>query len=368
MIIKDRRNIEDILLRFLNDRAFSGCALGVSRLRSEGFERLHVFAGKADEENNAEEVNKRSFFDVASLTKPLVTVLSILSLVKEGKICFEEKLETLLPVNIPADKKRIDVIHLLSHRSGLPSHREYYRKAVDGEVLCAEKLVEIILQEKLENKPGEKYIYSDLDYMLLGEIIKWKSGESIESYWRKRIVEPLFLSENFRCQGFKKGENEDSFVSTGKCSWSKVALQGEVHDDNCRAVQEMMGHAGLFATLGGIMHLCEDILLNYLGRSNHPSYERDDLLYILNRKNNNHRVAGFDVVTGESPSSGKYFSTQTIGHLGFTGTSFWIDLKKKILIVLLTNRVICGADKRKIQEMRPRIHDAVMENLIKDNF
>ncbi len=366
MIIKDRRNIEGILLSCLNDEAFSGCALGVSRLRSEGFERLHVFAGKTDKGNNAEEVNKRSFFDVASLTKPLVSVLSILSLIKEGKICFEETLETLLPVDIPADKKRIDVIHLLSHRSGLPSHREYYRKAVHGENLDAEKLVEIILQEKLENKPGEKYKYSDLDYMLLGEIIKWKSGESLESYWRRRIVEPLFISENFRCQGLV--ENEDSFVSTGKCSWSKKALQGEVHDDNCRAVQEMMGHAGLFATLGGTMLLCENILLNYLGRSSHPSYERNDLLYILNRKNHNHRVIGFDVVTGDSPSSGKYFSTQTIGHLGFTGTSFWIDLKKKILIVLLTNRVIYGADKRKIQEMRPRIHDAVMENLKKDNF
>jgi len=77
---------------------------------------------------------------------------------------------------------------------------------------------------------------------------------------------------------------------------------------------------------------------------------------------------GVDVVTGEKPSSGKYFSSQTIGHLGFTGTSFWIDLKSKIVIVLLTNRVIYGNDKRKIKEFRPLIHDAVMEALKKDNY
>jgi CubicO group peptidase (beta-lactamase class C family) len=363
MMEKEKKEIEKIVLSYLNKKTFSACALGVSCLRTDIFDTLDIFQGNTDKEKKGEEVNEKSYFDVASLTKPLVTVLSVLSLIKEKKIRFEETLETLLPFNVPEDKKNISLIQLLGHRSGFPSHRKYYLKQTTlSEYLDSAVLINMILREKLENMPGLAYLYSDLDYLVLGEIVKWKSGESIDDYWRKKITEPLGISSEFYSYGVEKKRNF-SFVGTGKCNWSDTPLRGVVHDDNCRALGTIQGHAGLFATLKGIKALCEDILLSYLGVRNNPSYERKDLLFLLKRRKKRQWAYGFDVVTGSRPSTGKYFSKRTIGHLGFTGTSFWIDLEKQIIVVLLTNRVIYGEDKILIKEIRPLLHDAVMKAL-----
>ncbi len=364
MMEKHRKVIRDILVTNLNNKTFSGCALGYSFLDGTGFKRAQMYEGNSGREDHFRKVDKYSFFDLASLTKPLVTLLAILALLKEKKIAVEENLISLLSLSVPEDKKEIQLKHLLSHTSGLPAHREYFKKIMatskedDGYIL-----INLILQEKLLSEPGQKYVYSDLDYILLGKIIEIKSGRPFYKYWQEKIIDPLGLSEKFFTYGGQIKKENNTFVTTGVCSWSGQILRGIVHDDNCRSTGCIQGHAGLFSTLEGLMDLCEHLLLSVLSLTEHPSYYGKDLLYFSTAKYGEKWPYGFDIPTGQKPSCGKGFSAKTIGHLGYTGTSFWIDMQQRRVVGLLTNRVIYGADNQKIKEMRPLLHDAVTKEL-----
>ena len=147
------------------------------------------------------------------------------------------------------------------------------------------------------------------------------------------------------------------------CPWSGKTLRGIVHDDNCRAAGYIQGHAGLFSTLDGIMGLCEHLLMSALSKEKHPNYDQVDLDFFMYEKFKKKWSYGFDVPTGKNPSCGNRFSDITIGHLGFTGTSFWIDLVHKRVVVLLTNRVLFGSDKGKIQILRPMLYNQVIREM-----
>ena len=358
----NNKKLEKLLVKYRNKNVFSGCGVAFSQLNDNTFTRYCAFNGTCNTSPGSMEVNEDVLFDLASVTKPLVTVLSLLALVQEGKLDLGERIYNYLPFMPVEDKKDIRVLDLIRHTSGLPPHRPYYEAlAKKNCCLNMEQVVRFILSEKLQSLPGCKYVYSDLDYMLLGYIITFVSRETIASYWRRKICKPLNLSDCFYL--YNEGEvsiTGRSFVETGQCPWSGAVLRGHVHDDNCRAIGIISGHTGLFATLEGVVALCEDILLTFLGKKNHPSYRREDLLFLLSQKKEYQWAYGFDVPTGVMPSCGRKFSTNTIGHLGFTGTSFWLDLEKKRVAVILTNRVIYGKDTEKIREMRPAIHDVLV--------
>ncbi len=357
-------NVDNILLTYLHKNTFSGCAAAFCSLGKNGFKRKNYFQGRTDKSAHSMVVNEKTFFDLASLTKPLVTVLSLLVLKKEEKIYFDEALSTYLPLVLPEDKKEIKIIDLIRHTSGLPAHRPYYLKCSgDSDELGIDDVIEMILQEELVDKPGEKYIYSDLDYILLGHLIEQISGECLGKFWQRKITYPLGISEEFYREGSEhKPDNTISFAVTGRCGWSGEQLCGKVHDDNCRAMGRICGHAGLFGTLYGVTALCEELVLTYFGKKENPAYARDDLLYLLQKRDTLHWAYGFDIPTGEKPSCGRFFSDKTIGHLGFTGTSFWIDLSEPRIAVFLTNRTLYGEDNTLIKEMRPVLHDALLRD------
>lgn len=355
--------LEKLLVKYRKEGIFTGCGVALSQLNDNTFTRYRAFNGTCNTTPGSMEVDENVLFDVASVTKPLVTVLSVLALVQEGKLDLGKRIYNYLPFVPVEDKKDIRVLDLIRHTSGLPPHRPYYEAlSKKNRFLNMERVVGFILREKLQNRPGCKYVYSDLDYMLLGYIITCVSGETIASYWRRKICKPLNLSDCFYLYNEDDGSmTERGFVETGQCPWSGAVLRGHVHDDNCRAIGIISGHAGLFATLGGVVALCEDILLTFLGKKNHPSYRREDLVFLLTQREEYQWAYGFDVPTGTTPSCGNKFSTNTIGHLGFTGTSFWLDLEKKHVAVILTNRVIYGIDTDKIRKMRPAVHDVLVD-------
>lgn len=354
--------VERVLSTYQNKRTFTGCAAAVSMLDADCFIRRTYYRGCVDDTPVSLPVDKYTFFDLASLTKPFVTVLCLLSLVKDGKVSWEDRLDNLLPMVVPEDKKKIRVIDLICHRSGLPAHRPYFQRMdSSSDNIDISTVVSQILQEKLEDFPQRSYLYSDLDYLLLGYLVEYISAGSLAKYWYEKIADPLKISDQF----YMMGENEKdklnpSFAVTGKCLWTNTTLAGIVHDDNCRALGKICGHAGLFATLTGVLELSETLLLNYKGVKDHPSYRREDLLYLLKERNREQWACGFDVPTGEKSSCGKYFSKRTIGHLGFSGTSFWIDLINEKVAVVLTNRVIYGNDNNVIRELRPELHDTLL--------
>ncbi len=344
---------------FLENNAFSGISASIFKYDKYKENRCDYYNGKYKKKNGYTNVTSRTFFDLASLTKPFVTLLSILSLVKEKKVRFSDKLDTLLEMQIEGSFKEITLLDLLGHRSGLSSHIIFYNSVKEEEI---DKKRNKILSNILTSRFIEKgtYLYSDLDYILLGMIIERKTGMKLASFWKRRILAYLDIESEFYTYSDRENRNEHAFLETGYCCWSEELLQGIVHDDNCRYYGEMMGHAGLFATLNGVLALCNAIFSMYYDSFVYPFIENSDFRFVIDKKDGFQPCFGFDVPTGKKPSSGSFFSKKTIGHLGFTGTSFWLDLSNKFGIVLLTNRVFTDKKGDKIRIARPAIHDALV--------
>ena len=140
-------------------------------------------------------------------------------------------------------------------------------------------------------------------------------------------------------------------------------LYGIVHDDNCRVLGGVAGHAGLFGTIDGVLSLCENILTGYNDQSTHPSFSNDNLRIVLEKQKNSSWTLGFDTPSPAASSSGRYFSKLSVGHLGFTGTSFWIDLQRGVCIVFLSNRTFFDGENERFKKVRPIVHDSIMQEI-----
>ena len=155
--------------------------------------------------------------------------------------------------------------------------------------------------------------------------------------------------------------HKERFAATEFCPWRKILLNGAVHDDNAYALGGIGGHAGLFGDAAEVYSLLSELLDVYHGRNNSDVFQQKVVQTFLSQQENTGRALGFDMPSEKESSSGRYFSKETIGHLGFTGVSFWVDLMRKIIVILLTNRVHPSRDNLKIKAFRPRIHDSVMK-------
>lgn len=360
-----RKSVDKIVAENMKNNLFSACSVGIIEGEDEAIETTVFHYGDSGQVTGAKQVDSRTIYDLASLTKPLVTSLSLLALVEEKQIKLSDPVTDYFAMS-DKKNKNIQILHLLEHTSGLPPHREFFKELITlPEEKREEVLIERITGENLVFIPGTGELYSDLGYILLGKIIEKVSGEKLDSYWQKTILSPLGLEKGLF---FKKNEIEAGgiYPATGFCQWSKRELCGLVNDDNCRSVGGVAGHAGLFATAEGLVKFCECILKMYSGIYSHPALSFDLIRKKLDNKHGRW-VLGFDTPTGQISSSGKYFSDKTLGHLGFTGTSFWLDCKNKRGIIVLTNRVLCSQDLTPIRKLRPRLHDAIMEKLIPVN-
>jgi CubicO group peptidase (beta-lactamase class C family) len=358
-----KKNVDKLIDEALKNHVFTACSVGFFR-KADTAIRGNIFNyGFTGEDQRIFPVDERTVFDLASLTKPLVTSLSVLALLEEGKLQLDDTIDKYFKTRLPGHKN-VKILHLLTHSSGLPAHRPYYKKLIDlSQSKRENQVIDWILEEKLLFQPGADNLYSDLGFILLGRIIEKVSGSSLDEYWQAMITRPLGLDKGLFFDS-KNKKGADVYVTTGKCPWSKIRLCGKVHDDNCRALGGVAGHAGLFGSAETLLSLCENVMLQFKGDRQHPSYSTENLNKVFSSKQGPWRF-GFDTPTGGLSSSGKYFSDMTIGHLGFTGTSFWIDLQRGIAIVLLTNRVICGEKLTPIKRLRPLLHDTIMEFLIK---
>ncbi len=357
------KKLDLLINKYIKKGVFTACSIGFSMRTQKGVFRDIYSWGNTDCGSYGKKAAKTTFFDLASLTKPIVTVLCILALIEEKKICLEDTLSHYLGAVCPFDKQKIKIFHLLSHSSGLPAHKPYYKKLINYPLSKRnKKIIEWILKEKLYCEPGEKAVYSDLGYLLLGYVIEKISGEKLDSYWKRKIIEPLKLEKSFFFLN-ETNFTQNEYVVTGNCTWSKVKLSGVVHDDNCRSLGGCAGHAGLFGSAEGLLSLCEHLIEQFKGRQKHPSYSSSSLKRFSEKREGSSWALGFDTPTPGLSSSGNYFSPKSIGHLGFTGTSFWIDLQRDIAVIMLTNRVRCGEKVEKIRELRPAVHDIIMEGL-----
>ena len=324
---------------------------------------------------------RETIFDLASLTKPIATATSVMLLAAEGRIDLDDPVAKVLPHFGERGKETVTIRNLLTHTSGLKPWRPFHEALLERERKKGERLLgtpaakeavlERIYRSALVHEPGEAAVYGDLDFILLGAIVETVSGQPLDEFAAERIFRPLGMSETrFVRIGDGAPELPDAvrrrFAATEACPWRGRVLWGEVHDPNAWAMGGVAGHAGLFAPADDVMRFATAVLDVWHGRS--ELLPPDWLRRFLTKNSAPEQTTwalGWDTPTPGASSSGHHFSATSVGHLGFTGTSMWIDLEREAVVVMLTNRVHLVAKRSKF-ELRPIVHDLVMESFLAD--
>jgi CubicO group peptidase (beta-lactamase class C family) len=269
-----------------------------------------------------------TIFDIASLTKVVATTPCVMKLIERKEMRISDRLSRFFPEFQQGAKRTVTIEHLLLHTSGLPGSRDYWRRASSKD-----EIISMCLAESLIQKPGERFEYSDLGFILLGEIVERVASESLADFARNNVFEPWGMPST----GFNPPK-----TFWLRCAATEVVsgkrLCGQVHDENARAMGGVAGHAGVFSTADDLVRFCQMIL-----RRRAESPIRDMIL--PRRLPDGHRRAlGWDVESAHSSPKGHLFGPRSFGHTGFTGTSIWMDPELDAFVVLLTNRVHLGRE------------------------
>ena len=363
---------------------FSAASLLISQDRAN-FERTW-----GSVRTNGVAVTPSTRFDLASLTKPLVTAPLCMAAIQRGFLNLDDPLSRFFPGAVPGDKEGITVKHLLSHSSGLSPYEPFYTELIElPPETRRSALMSMILKTPLDAPPGKAANYSDLGYMLLGLILEDLTGEKLDRCAQTFLFAGLGIDELEFCRidnpvidGEQRIPDKPSaepdasahrfsgsrYAATQFCPWRKRLLFGEVDDENAWCLNGVAGHAGLFGTARGVFSLVSFLWNIYDGKISDLSWPRDLVRLFWTRTALDDGLSawcpGYDTPSRKSSSAGRHFSTNTIGHLGFTGVSFWLDLEKEILVILLTNRVHPTRQNDEIRQLRPILHDIIMEALI----
>ena len=350
----------------IEKKIFSAAAAAVFFHQKNSIKKRIFAFGRTRNDEKGEQVKDDTLFDLASLTKPLCTVPCILSLLENKELEWNTDLNILKNDKNPFFFKKITIEQLLSHSAGLIDYKPFYKDFEAVYVNEAKKLLlNKIKNEPLVYHPGEKCVYSDIGYMLLGEVVEKITGMGIDKYFTEFIAKPLKVDRDILFRPLSlKNEKKVSIAATEMCPWRKRLLQGEVHDEHSWLMGGAAGHAGLFGTAAGVLAMAENILYQWQGKVNHPAYRYELIQKALAWKKENQTWSmGFDRPSAKGSSAGNYFSKNSAGHLGFTGTSFWIDPEREIIAVLLTNRVHPTRRNEEIKKFRPLFHDTVIRSL-----
>ena len=305
-------------------------------------------------------------FDLASLTKPLATTLAAMALVRQGLLELDRPCRDYWPAFVGEGRERITVRHLLSHRSGLPAWRPYFFRLL--RLALEERRVVLrrwVAREPLLAAAGERTIYSDIGFWVLQWIIEHLARQPLDRFWAATVGGPLAIERMFFVN-LADPVPAIPFAATELCPWRNRLLMGEVHDDHAHALGGVAGNAGLFATAAAVGALLQALLAVDQGCGGQSVFERTLLRTFLEKQPDSGRTLGFDTPAPQHSSAGAGFSSGSVGHLGFTGTSFWMDRKRDIIVVLLTNRVHPTRFNTAIHSFRPRLHDAVMATIDSD--
>ncbi len=311
--------------------------------------------GKISQEENSKEVDDKTLFDLASLTKPLATTLVFISLMVEGRLDPDQVINEFFP-HAPADKADIPISMLLSHSAGFIAHRKFYADPEPDDDIFHQ-----ILHTPLVYAPGSRSVYSDPGFILLGRIVEIAGNKGLSA-----LVDDLYRQLDI--QGYS-GFIPDLDLSEKKvcaCQWSdwrQRVVCGEVSDDNCYFMGGVGGHAGLFGDIRAVSDLVLKLLDIWQGRIQYPVLPRRMINDFFCRRNipGSTWGFGFDHPDKQNSSAGRLLSRNSAGHLGFTGTSFWLDPEHDLAIVLLSNRIHPDPKNRLIRDFRPLFHDMVIK-------
>lgn len=307
------------------------------------------------------EMTRDTVFDLASLTKPLATAAATLLLIQTRVLALTDPVCKFVPEFVGARKETVTLRHLLNHSAGLPAWRPYAQDVRGKPGLYAR-----VCAEALIARPGTQSLYSDLGFILLGAVIEAASGEPLDTFCDRR----LFAQSGCKTAQFSPRLSPDAsrhrFAATSVLP-QEGALCGVVDDDNARAAGGVAGHAGLFADAADVDRLTRLWTDSLTGGG---PFDPDLATLFVTRQRGDGVPPrstwglGWDTPSRPGSSSGRFFSAASFGHLGFTGTSLWVDRKHDLRVILLTNRVHPDRQNQKMKAFRPRLHDVIFRETI----
>jgi serine-type D-Ala-D-Ala carboxypeptidase len=296
-------------------------------------------------------------FDLASVTKAVATTTMAMILYERGLLELEAPLIGIIPEFIANDcgepdprRGEVTIRMLLAHASGLPAYEKLFLKAHSHD-----DLLRAASTTSLSTDPGTHAEYSDIGFILLGAALERIAGESLDIFCQREIFGPFaMVNTSFNPPA---GARERIPPTADDRNFRKRIIEGEVQDENASVLGGVAGHTGLFSTAEDLARFAYGML-----NGGGPILRSETIALFTRRESTppgTSRALGWD--TPSAPSqSGKYFGPRSFGHLGYTGTSLWIDPDRQLSIILLTNRTWPDCTNQAIREVRPRFHDAVI--------
>jgi serine-type D-Ala-D-Ala carboxypeptidase len=345
---KRLETIDHIVARGVRAGGYPGAAVVVGRKGAAVWEKGF---GRASYGSHAPKVDPReTIYDLASLTKVVGTTTAVMILYDEGRINLDAPVREYLAEFTGGDKDSVTVRELLEHRSGLPADRDIWRMArTPADARAA------VLDVPLVCRPGDCYVYSDLGAIVLGMIVERVTGLGLDVYLHERVFAPLGMTHTF----FRPADSLRKHVApTSLSPDGGQMVRGVVHDENAWAMGGVAGHAGLFSTATDLAVFAQ-MLLNG-GVYDGVRIVSDSTVRLFTTRAAGNRALGWAMADGQW-GSGRYLSDGSFGHVGFTGTSIWIDPERELFVILLTNRVytprVRGSSKA-IADIRADLADA----------
>jgi CubicO group peptidase (beta-lactamase class C family) len=341
--------VDSVLDKAITDHAFPGAVVLIWKDGNTIYE-------KPFGNSKSPKMINQTIFDLASLTKVIATTTAAM-------ICYDRKLFSLddpvvkyIPEFGENGKEKITIINLLIHNTGLPAWKKFY-----GSGLTYDEVLKEIYSSPLEYEIGTKTVYSDLGIITLGKIIEKVTEKKLDVFCKEEIFTPLRMNSTF----YNPPDSIKKYCAPTEVDnyWRNKTLQGEVHDETSAMLNGVTGHAGLFSTASDIAKLMV-VLLNK-GMIDGNQFIKKNTVELFTKRNSDEssRALGWDTRSETGSSSGDFFSSNSFGHTGFTGTSVWADPERNLFVVFLTNRVYPTRENIKILKVRPALHNAVIKAL-----
>ena len=346
-----------VIREAIEQRAFPAAALAVTHrgalIALRGF-------GRFTYEDDAPSVQSDTIFDLASVTKVVATTAAAMLLHERGQLPLDIPLGHFLPDfvaraprHLQAAREEVTLGMLLAHSSGLPAYEKLFEFAGSRD-----ELVRSALTTRLLTHPGTRAAYSDIGFILLGEVLARQAGLELDLFARQEIFTPLGMTHT---RFNPPPEWKPSIPPTeDDRTFRRRIIHGEVNDENASVMGGVAGHAGVFAPAIDIARFAECML-----RGGAPILKPETVQLFTQRVNSpagSSRALGWDTPSPPA-SSGAHFSEASFGHLGFTGTSLWIDPTRQLSVTLLTNRTWPNRASQAIRRIRPLVHNTIVEAL-----
>jgi serine-type D-Ala-D-Ala carboxypeptidase len=311
--------------------------------------------GRFTYEPDALKVEPGNIFDLASVSKVVATTSMAMILYERGILDLDMPISSVVPEFARGDSRKSAVtIHmLLAHSSGLPAYEKLFLKAKTRDELLAAAFAEPLVAD-----PGTHAEYSDIGFIILGVALERLAGEPLDRFSQREVFGPLGMVQT----AFNPpAAARNAIVPTvDDRAFRHRIMQGEVQDENASVLGGVAAHAGVFSTAKDLA-----IFVHAMLQGGPPILRPETVRLFTARESSpsgTSRALGWD--TPSTPSqSGRYFSAHSFGHLGYTGTSLWIDQNRQFSVVLLTNRTWPDCSNQAIKQVRPQFHNAIAEAL-----